>query len=65
MANSSLSRTQGGISGPAGKNVAPMYKEQEQKKKKNSILNEIKKTATYLVTPRTYRDGTPKPGGGV
>ena len=60
-----LSRTEGGISGSAGKNVAPMYKEQKQKKKKNSIINEIKKTARYLVTPRTYRDGTPKPGGGV
>ncbi len=65
MANSSLSRTQGGISGSAGKNVAPGYKEQGQKKKKNSIMDEIKKTAKYLVTPRTYRDGTPKPGGGV
>lgn len=65
MANSSLSRTQGGISGSAGRNVAPGYKEQGQKKKKTSILNEIKKTAKYLVTPHTHRNGTSKPGGGV
>ena len=65
MANSSLSRTQGGISGSAGKNVAPIYKEQGQGKKKNSFIDEVKKTAKYLVTPRTYRDGTRKPSGGV
>jgi hypothetical protein len=63
MANSSLSRTQGGISGSAGRNVAPDYKEQGNKK--NSFIDEIKKTARYLVTPRTYRDGSKKPGGGV
>jgi len=61
MANSSLSRTQGGISGPAGKNVAPTYKEQGNKK--NSFIDKIKKTGKYLITPKTYPDGTSKQGG--
>jgi hypothetical protein len=60
---SGLSRTQGGISGSAGKNVTPIHKPQKNIGK--SIIGEIKKTAKHLVTPRTYRDGTRKPGGGV
>ena len=57
MANSSLSRTQGGISGSAGKNVAPMYKEQI-----GNIIKSIKKnrskplyTDEQLRNQREYR----------
>jgi hypothetical protein len=37
----------------------------EGKSPHKPFIDEVKKTAKYLVTPRTYRDGTRKPSGGV